>query len=56
MICYAYNQIDKAIKAGRMRGFTAVHMAKYHVIIIWEVLQAFLCIATIFAVGMPNVW
>ena len=30
--------------------------AKCHVIVTWEVLQAFLCIATIFAVNIPNVW
>ena len=29
---------------------------KFHVIVMWEVLQAFPCIATIFVVGIPNVW
>ena len=56
VICHAYNQIEKEMKAGCMSGSTAVGTAKCHVIITWEVLQAFLHIATIFAVSIPNVW
>ena len=56
VICHAYNQTKKEIKAGSMSGFTVVRMAKCHVIITWEVLQAFLYIAMIFAVSIPNVW
>ena len=55
-VCHAYNQIEKEIKDGRMRGSTVVRISKCHVIITWEVLQAFLHIATIFAVSIPNVW
>ena len=49
-VCHAYNQIEKEMKDGRMRGSTVIHMTKCHVIVTWEVLQAFLHIATIFAV------
>ena len=55
VICHAYNQI-KEIKAGHMRGSTAVHMAICHVLVTWEVLQALLCIAMIIVVSTPNVW
>ena len=53
---HAYNQNEKDIKYGRMRGSTVVRMSKCHVIITWEVLQAFLRIATMFAISIPNVW
>ena len=56
VICHAYNQIEKEIKARHMRGSTAACTAKCHVIVTWEVLQAFLRIATIVVVSTPNVW
>ena len=47
-----YNQIEKELKAGCMRGSTAVRTAKHHVIVTWEVLQVFLHIATILVVSI----
>ena len=56
MIYHAYSLIEKEIKDGHMRGSSIVHVAKCHMIVTWEVLQAFLHIVMIFAVSIPNVW
>ena len=47
---------DKGRTYTCMRGSTVVCPTKCHVVVTWEVLQAFLRIATMFAVSIPNVW